>query len=207
MQRAFGLKKQEKQPYIMEMGFLRNKATAKFLLCAIGLLFLTILPFVGTTATPNAKVTDVVIKYSPEDFILSLKIANVFPSQLNMATLRGATITVYISAVLYKVRNLWMDRKIAQKITLNTVGYDVSNEAYKLLRSWEGNPDLVAKSLEHAQQLMAEFNNVKVMPLSKLQKGQKYQLRIRAICKQQGGALSKPEKCYGTDWYILDFSY
>ena len=207
MHHPFRLKRQEKQFYIIEGSSLRKIATARCLPCAIGLLFAALLPFAEATATPSAEVTDVVINHSPEDFILSLKITNVLPPQLNTATLRGATVTIYISAVLYRIRNFWMDQKIAQKISLNAVGYDVVNEAYKLLRSWEGRPDLAAESFERVQQLMAEFNNVKVMPLSKFQRGQKYQLRIRAICNKQGGPLSKPEKCYSTDWYILDFSY
>jgi hypothetical protein len=54
---------------------------------------------------------------------------------------------------------------------------------------------------------LAEISNLKVMPLTGLEKGRTYQIRVRAICQDQNAFIFSPSECVKTDWHTVDFTY
>jgi hypothetical protein len=52
---------------------------------------------------------------------------------------------------------------------------------------------------------MAEINNLKVMPLSDLEKGRTYQIRVRAVCQDKNAFIFSPSECFKTDWHTVEF--
>jgi hypothetical protein len=54
---------------------------------------------------------------------------------------------------------------------------------------------------------MNEVNDLKVTHLNGLEKVRKYQLRAKAVCKDQIKLFFGPPWSFKTDWYTVDFVY
>ncbi len=69
---------------------------------------------------------------------------------------------------------------------------------------------MVTKSFEEAQELMTQVDGLKIVPLAKIKKGGKYQIRAKAELSK----LTLPFylhyvslKDIETDWHTIDFIY
>ena len=168
-----------------------------------GLIFLS----TGIAVASGAEFTDFVISNSRSDLLLSLSLSDVFTEEVKKAVRDGISFTIVFSITLYRVHNFWFDKKIVRKTTKNTIKYDLLKIEYKVKRSWDSRSPLVVQSLDNAQKLMTEVNNLKVTHLNELEEGRKYQLRAKAVCKDQIKLLFGPSWSFKTDWYTVDFVY
>jgi hypothetical protein len=115
---------------------------------------------------------------------------------------------------LNRVKNFWFDGEIADIEVTHTIEYDNLKKEFTVSRSWEGNNTRVTKSFTEAQTLMTEISSLKIIPLSKLEKGMQYQLRVKAEFSKKTLPLYLHYVLFfvslwdfETDWYTIDFSY
>ncbi len=179
------------------------------ILCAIVMLATT-----GAAAAQDARLENIIVTNTRDNLLLYLTAKDAFPPKIIKAIQSGvpATFTYYIN--LFLVRGLWFDKKIADIQVTHTMKYDSLKKEYTLTRSWEGNRPIVVKDLSEAKKLMTEVDSLQVVPLSRLEKGQQYQIQAKA----QLNKMTLPFYLHyvlffvsfwdiETDWYTIDFIY
>jgi len=172
-----------------------------WLLCGIFCLF------AGLTAAHGAEISDLVMNTDQGYLMLSVKISDVIAGEVNASAATEASATIIFSIALYEVKPLWFDKKMAHHTATNTIKHQPQKNEYSLLRSWDSGPPKVVDSLNEARLLVAEVNNLKLMPLAGLEKGNIYQVRVQAICQDKNAYIFSPSGCFKTDWHTVDFTF
>ena len=137
-----------------------------------------------------------------------------FTDKMKNAVLTGVPITFSFFINLYQVRNLWLDKKIASLKITHTLKYDSLKKEYVIKRSWNGDKNLSAESIEEAQRLMTDIDSLKITELRNLKKGQQYQIRAKAELSKKTLPFYLHYVLFfvslwdfETDWYTVDFIY
>jgi hypothetical protein len=161
----------------------------------------------GLTAAQGAEVSDLVMNSSHNHLLLSVKINDVIAGEINASEADELSATIIFSIALYEVKPFWFDKKIAHHTATNSIKHHPEKNEYRLLRSYDSGPPLVVATLNQARLLMAEVNNLKLMPLAGLEKGRNYQIRVQAVCQDKNAYIFSPSGCAKTDWHTVDFTY
>ncbi|MEE8480173.1 MAG: DUF4390 domain-containing protein [Desulfobacterales bacterium] len=179
------------------------------------IIFLCIFFLMGNLSfAQDAKLTNIIVTNSHEDLLIYLTVEGAFKDKMKKAVLSGVPATFSFFAALYRVRNLWIDEKIADIKTTHTIKYNNLKQEFSISRSRENSGTIVTKSFQEARKLMAEIDSLKIIPLWKLEKGGKYQIRAKAELSK----LTLPFYLhyilffvslwdFETDWYTIDFIY
>ena len=171
------------------------------LLCAILCLA------TGSETARGADVSDLIMNTFQGYLLLSVKIRDVIIGDVNASSADEFSATIIFSIVLYEVKPLWFDKKMAHHTATNTIKHDPQKKEYRLMRSWDNGPPPVVDSLNRARLLMIEINNLKLMPLAALEKGRNYQVRVQAVCQDKNAYVFSPSGCFKTDWHTVDFTF
>lgn len=156
----------------------------------------------------GAKISDLIIDSSRDHLLLSVNLGdNVINGKVDAAPAADASATIIFSIALYEVNAFWFNKKIAHHTATNTVKRHAGQNEYRLLRSWHSGPPLKVDTLHQARRLMAKISDLKVMPLSGLEKGRTYQIRVRAVCQDRNALLFSSSACGKTDWQTVDFIF
>ncbi len=155
----------------------------------------------------GAEISDLIIDSSRDHLMLSVNLNDVISSEVNAAPAMDVSATIIFSIALYEVKPIWFNKKIAHHTAINTIKHYSKHNEYRLLRSWHSGPPLKVNTLHEARRLMVEVSDLKVMPLTGLQKGRTYQIRVRAICRDQDAFIFSPSACVKTDWHTVDFTF
>lgn len=130
------------------------------------------------------------------------------------AILNGIPTTFTIVIKLYRTRAVWLDASIAAITLEHTIKYDSLKNEFRVMRSEEGDTEIVVKDFETAKKAMAEIRNIRVASLKELQKRGKYQLRVKAELEKVRLPLYLHYVLFfvslwdfETDWYTVDFIY
>ncbi len=162
---------------------------------------------IGLAAASGAEITHLVINNSRDNLLLSIKIQDIITRKVPVSVKDEVSSTIVFSIALYQVHHFWFDKKIAYHTATNTIKHHPQKKEYRLLRSWDSGPPLAVDSLNEARLLMAEVNNLKLMPLAGLEKGRDYQIRVQAVCQDQNAFIFSPSGCFKTDWHTVDFTF
>ena len=137
-----------------------------------------------------------------------------FTDKMKNAVLSGVPITFSFFINLYQVRNLWMDKKIANQKFTHTLKYDSLKKEHEIRRSWDRNKILTTESIDEAQRLMTDIDSLKITELRDLNKGQQYQIRAKAELSKKTLPFYLHHVLFfvslwdfETDWYTVDFIY
>lgn len=161
----------------------------------------------GLAAAQGAEVSDLVINSTRNHLLLSVKIRDVIAGEVNASAADEVSATIIFSIALFEVKPFWFDKKIAHHTATNTIRHYPEKNEYRLLRSWGNGRPLIVDSLNKARLLMAEVNDLKLMPLAGLVKGRNYQIRVQAVCQDQNANIFSPSGCFKTDWHTVDFTF
>jgi hypothetical protein len=149
--------------------------------CKTGIWLFCLLFFVqNLCVAQNAQLTNIIVTNTRDDLLVYLKVENAFREEMKTAIFSGVPTTFSFFIKLYKVRNLWLDKKIADIKTTNTIKYNNLKEEFSVTRSWDGGKPHITQSFAEAQNLMAVIDSLKVVTLNKLEKGGHYQIRAEA---------------------------
>ena len=177
-------------------------------------IIFTILILHANALGDDARLTNITVSNTRDDLLLSLNVEGAFREEMKKAILNGVPATFSFFASLDRVKNFWFDGEISDIELTHTVKYDNLKKEFTISRSWEGYNTRVTKSFNEAQKMMSEINNIKIIPLNKLEKGKQYQLRVKAEFSKKTLPLYLHYVLFfvslwdfETDWYTIDFIY
>jgi hypothetical protein len=162
----------------------------------------------------EAELTDIIVTNTRDDLLVYLNVEGAFREKMQKAILSGVPTTFSFFITLFKARDLWFDKKIADIKVTHTVKYNILKKEFIVKRSWENGEPLVTQSFEEVKKLMTEINSLKIAPLNALEKGLNYQIRAKAELSK----LTLPFYLhhvfiflslwdFETDLYTIDFIY
>jgi hypothetical protein len=177
----------------------------------LGVVFL--LQSVAFGAT-DAVFRHIVVTNTRDDLLLYLDTDGAFREKMKLAILSGVPTTFSFYITLNATRNFWFDKTIADIKVTHTVKYDSLKKEFSVIRSWENDEPRITSSFEEAQRWMSEIASLKISPLKALEKGLRYQIRVKAKLSK----LTLPFYLhyvlffvslwdFETDWYTIDFTY
>jgi len=158
--------------------------------------------------------TDIIVTNTRDDLLVYLNVEGAFREKMQAAILSGVPTTFSFFITLFKARNLWLDKKIADIKVTHSVKYNNLKKEFVVKRSWENGEPLVTQSFEEVKKLMTEIDSLKIAPLSSLEKGLNYQIQAKAELSK----LTLPFYLhhvfiflslwdFETDLYTIDFIY
>ncbi|PIE63046.1 MAG: hypothetical protein CSA25_02145 [Desulfobacter postgatei] len=185
-------------------------------LCAViffitGILFIT--PGMAS-AQDNATLSHIKLANTRDELFAYFKVENAFNEKNTQAIENGiaTSFTFYVS--LFKTSGNLFDKKIVDIKTRATIKYNSMKQEYTVVYRWKDGPGFITTSFDEAKTLMTEVDNLKVVPLDQLVKGEKYQIRIKAELEKVTLPLSLHYIFFfvsywdfGTDWYVINFTY
>jgi hypothetical protein len=162
----------------------------------------------------DATLTNITVSNTQEDLLLFLNLEGAFREEMKQAILSGAPSTFSFSAKLNRVRSFWFDKDIADLEVTHTIVYDNLKKEFTVTRSWKDNNAEVTKSFDEAKKWMTEIDSLKINPLNRLEKGEQYQLRVKAEVSKKTLPLYLHYILFfvslwdfETDWYTIDFTF
>ncbi len=162
----------------------------------------------------HARLTDIVVTNTRNDLLVYLKVEGCFTPAINEAILSGIPTTFSFFVSLHGMRDFWTDREIADLTVNHTIRYDSMKKEFTVARAEDAGNPLVTRSFPEARKAMAEVNSLKVVPLSRLEKGRPYQIKARARLDRVTLPLGLHYVLFfvslwdfETDWYTITFHY
>ncbi len=162
----------------------------------------------------SARFEDLRISNLGEELVVYLKVRGAFKDDMTEAIMSGVKTTFFFLITLKKVRDFLPDKTIANITLTHSVKYHSLRNEFVVTRSWEDDEPVVVKTLDEARQRMSVIDNIGLIPLNMLKKGDRYQLRAKA----EMGKVTLPFYLhyvlffvslwdFETDWYTIDFTY
>jgi hypothetical protein len=161
----------------------------------------------GRVYAVQAELTNLVIRNSTTDLLISLKIKGVFSKEMQDALKKGIPVSFTFLIALYEVHNWWFDEKIAGLKTIHRIQYDGLKKEYRVSRAWDPSAPKITANFEKARSLTSEIGGLKIVPLSQLKKGSHYQLRVKSELHEKKYRLFSFPWEFETDWYTINFIY
>jgi len=162
----------------------------------------------------NATLTNITVSNTRDDLLLYLNLEGAFTEDIKTAILGGVPTSFSFFISLNRVQTYWIDETIADIEVTHTIKYDNLKNEFTVRRSWRQNEPEVTKSFPEAQLLMTEITSLKIIPLSRLEKGQQYQLKAKAEVSKKTLPFNLHHLLFfvslwdfETDWYAIDFIY
>ncbi|MDM8556135.1 DUF4390 domain-containing protein [Desulfococcaceae bacterium HSG7] len=149
-----------------------------------------------------------------DHLLIYLTVKGAFTEKIEKAILSGVPTTFSYVITLDKVRDLWFDQKIVDLKITHTIRYNIIKKEFIITRSSKKGDPIVTQSLNDARKRLCEIDNLKIVELSKLEKGSRYQIRAKAELSK----LTLPFYLhyilffvslwdFETDWHTVDFIY
>ncbi len=184
-----------------------------YYLCILIICFTVLVP-ANLLANNDAVLTGIKLANTRDDLLTYFEVQNAFTEKAIQAVENGIPTSFSFYVTLYKTTSTLFDKTIADIQIKSTVKYNSLKEEYTVSRDWKDEKPSVTKSFEEAQTWMAEVDNLAVIPLDQLIKGDKYQIRIKAELEKVTLPLSLHYIFFfvsfwdfETDWYVINFTY
>ncbi len=181
----------------------------KICIALFGLILLT----GNAVLAQEARLTDVIVTNTRDDLLAYLTVEGAFTPDMEAAIKSGVSTTFSFLVNLYRDRNWWLDKKIAEKTITHAIKYDNLKKKFRVQRSWEKEPH-ITQSFSEAQKLMTEVDSLTIIPLAELTKGTTYQIQAKAELSKRTLPLKLHYVLFfislwdfETDWYTINFVY
>ncbi|HYR02559.1 MAG TPA: DUF4390 domain-containing protein [Syntrophobacteria bacterium] len=162
----------------------------------------------------EATLSDIIVTNTREDLLVFFKIEGCFTREMDEAILNGIPTTFTIFVQLSRARLFWTDESLSAREIEHSIKHDSLKNEFQVRRTEDGSKVLVFKDFAAAKKAMAEVKGLKVAPLQRLVKGNKYQLRVKAELQKVRLPLNLHYVLFflslwdfETDWYTVDFTY
>lgn len=130
----------------------------------------------------DARIENVLITNTPQAILVSFEVKNGFTKEIEEAIKTGIPTTFTFFVELYKERTLWFNEGVASLKFRHTVKYDTLKEEFEVYleeRPQSGN-GMRVKELSKVKDMMVRGEGIPVVPPLAIEKGSRYQLRIKA---------------------------
>lgn len=168
----------------------------------------------ATFAENTATLANIRLANTRDELLTYFEVKNAFTDKIIQAVHNGIPTTFSFSVSLYQTSDSWLDKKIAEVETTSTVKYNSLKKEYTVSRIWKNEKPSTTQSFEEAKTWMTEIDNLAVIPIDRLKKGDKYQIRIKAELDKVTLPLSLHNIFFfvslwdvETDWYLVNFTY
>lgn len=185
---------------------------AKFIF-AFCFLILLITPH-NVMAENTALIENIKLANTRDDLLTYFDVKQAFSDKIVEAVQSGIPTTFSFYVTLYKTDGSWFDKKVSDIQIKSTLKYDPLKKEYTVIRRWKEDKETLTQSFENAKSLMTEIDNLKIIGLKHLVKGDKYQLRIKAELDKVTLPLSLHYVLFfvsfwdfETNWYLINFTY
>ena len=172
-------------------------------LCLLGVFY----PVTGLTSASQAKITHLVIKNTEDSLVIDLKIDSDFTPEMKTALLNGVPVRFTYSITLYEVRDYWFDRKAASRTIIHELRYDAIRKVYKITQPQGTMKPTYIEDFDSARLHISEINNLAVIALTALKKGEHYQLMVGTVLGIKKFTLFNFYSEFKTDHYTVNFTY
>ncbi|MCP4718032.1 MAG: DUF4390 domain-containing protein [Desulfobacteraceae bacterium] len=187
----------------------------RYLLPLVFIIWVGLLVPMSTFADDNnAILANIKLANTRDDLLTYFEVKNAFTDKINQAVKNGIPTTFSFYVSLYRTSSSLFDKEIADIQIKSTVKYNSLKEEFSISRPWKNEKPSVTKSFEEAKSWMTSVDNLRVIPLEKLVKGGKYQIRIKAELDKVTLPLSLHYVLFfvsfwdfETDWYLINFTY
>ncbi len=149
-----------------------------------------------------------------DDLLTYFTVKGAFTPKITQAVQEGIPTTFSFYVSIYKIKNFWKDQKIAGIEFSSTIVYNSLKKEYTVTRPWKDPKPSSTKSFEEARSWMTDIDNVQLVPLQKLIKGKKYQIRLQAEMDRTILPFYLHNVFFflsfwdvKTDWYLINFTY
>ena len=183
------------------------------LFLSVSIVLFSLLPSFAF-AEENAVIENIKLANTRDDLLIYFDVKQAFTQKINQAVLNGIPTTFSFYITLYKTGGSWFDKKISNIQIKSTLKYNSLKKEFSVLRPWKDEKTIVTPSFEEAKSLMTQMNNLTIIPLNQLVKGDKYQLRIKAELDKFTLPLSLHTVFFfvsfwnfETNWYLINFTY
>ena len=202
------------RPYdrpMLETAFAQELSTMKFskqiglysVLFLLGIFY----PVTGFASAPQAEITHLVIKNTADSLLVDMKIDSESTPEMKADVLNSVPVRITISLSLYEVHDFWFDRKAAAITVIHELRYDALKKVYKIIRSRGMPRPTYVEDFDTARQLISEINNLEVIALRDLKKGEQYQLMVGTVLSVKKYPLFNLYREFKTDRYTVNFIY
>lgn len=165
-------------------------------------------------ADETAVIENIKLANTRDDLLIYFDVKKAFTPKINQAVLNGIPTSFSFYITLYKTGGSWFDKKISNLRLQSTLKYNSLKKEFSVLRPWKDEKTIVTPSFEEAKALMTQMDNLTIIPLNQLVKGDKYQLRIKAELEKITLPLSLHTIFFfvsfwnfETNWYLINFTY
>jgi len=183
------------------------------LVLSVGIIFCLFSPLIAF-AEENASIENIKLANTRDDLLTYFDVKQAFTEKINQAVLNGISTNFSFYITLYKTDGSWFDKKMSDIQIKSTLKYNSLKKEFSILKPWKNEKAIVTQSFEKAKSLMTEIDNLKIIPLNQLVKGDKYQLRIKAKLDKVTLPLSLHTILFfvsfwdfETNWYLINFTY
>jgi hypothetical protein len=168
----------------------------------------------GLAMANDATLTNIIVTNTRDDLLVYLSVEGAFTQKMENAVKRGVPASFSFFVNLYRARDMWLDKKMADLTITHTIKYNSLRKEYAVSRSWDSNSPVIVQSFDAAKKLMTEIDSLKVIPLGLLEKGRQYQIQAKAKLSRvtlpyylHYVLFSLSLWDFETDWYTIDFIY
>lgn len=184
-------------------------------LCLSGLFFSSLPVFSASQAEKEQEpvIDEIVISTADGQLLLFATVKHCFTDEMLEGVRNGIPLTFRFDIRLNKIRKNWFDSELVEHKINHTLSYDPLKEEYQVAFAEKDRPE-VTRSLEEAEQMMADLNGLKLYPLHELHVGSPYSLEIKATLVENTFPLGIHSIIpftslwnFETDWRIVEFSY
>jgi hypothetical protein len=165
-------------------------------------------------AKESAAIENIKLANTRDDLLSYFDIKHAFTDEINQAVLNGISTTFSFYINLYKTDGSWFNKNISSIQIRSTLKYNSLKKEFSVLRPWKNERAIITKSFDEAKSLMTDIDNLKVISLAQLIKGDKYQLKIKAELDKVTLPLSLHYVLFfvsywdfETNWYVINFTY
>ncbi len=183
-----------------------------FTLITILFCFLPLNEAVASDQT--AVIENIKLANTRDDLLSYFDIKYAFTEKINQAVLNGVPTSFSFHVVLYKTGGSFFDKKISNIQIKSSLKYNPLKKEFSITRAWKNENPVITQSFEEAKTLMTEVDNLTIVKLKELVKGDKYQLRIKAELDKVTLPLSLHYVFFfvsfwdfETNWYLINFTY
>ncbi|MBF0303815.1 MAG: DUF4390 domain-containing protein [Desulfamplus sp.] len=131
-------------------------------------------------ARRRCELENIVITNTRDDLLAYFTVTGAFTDKMSEAVLKGVPASFAFFVSVYRKRDAWFDKKIADVSVSSTLKYNSLKQDFTVIRPWKSDKPFTTTSFEQAKETASTIYNLKILPLEQLQKGEQYQIRIKA---------------------------
>ncbi len=168
----------------------------------------------NAAARRRCNLENIVITNTRDDLLAYFTVTGAFTEKMSEAVLKGVPASFAFFVSVYRKRDAWFDEKIADINVSSTLKYNSIKQDFTVVRPWRTDKPFTTTSFEQAKEMASTVYNLKILELKQLEKGEQYQIRIKAEMNKATLPLYLHYVFFfisywdfETDWYPINMIY